>query len=146
MPEQNLNPDALRVATDKLWEHHVTYEGLDIGYDEAAELVVSTYLAALPAQPELQENSKPNQNLEFDTVNSVPGVYDIGSTEPEGIDQVVECDELGHPYVREWDDDADYTWSKTTEGTRWKGYKNGKEYLEWPELVRRYGPVRPVEG
>lgn len=28
-------------------------------------------LSALPAQPELQENSKPNKNLEFDTVNSV---------------------------------------------------------------------------
>lgn len=74
-------------------------------------------------------------------VTSVPGVYDLGSPEPAGVDQVVECDEHGHPYIRHWAEDEDYTWSKTTDGTRWKGYKDGKEYRTWADLVRRYGPL-----
>lgn len=41
------------------------------------------------------------------------------------------------------DDDGDSSqWGRTHSG-EWKGYKNGgKVYLEWRELVRRWGPVR----
>lgn len=73
-------------------------------------------------------------------VTSVPGVYDLGAPEPAGVDHVVECDEFGEPDVR-GDSANEPTWSKTTDGTRWKGYKDGKEYRSWADLVRRYGPL-----
>lgn len=39
------------------------------------------------------------------------------------------------------DSDEDPEWHRTMDGD-WKGYKDGgKEYLSWPELVRRWGPL-----
>jgi hypothetical protein len=33
-------------------------------------------------------------------------------------------------------------WHRTMDGQEWKGYKGGgKDYLSWPELVRRWGPL-----
>ncbi|TLK56298.1 hypothetical protein [Glutamicibacter sp. V16R2B1] len=75
---------------------------------------------------------------------TIEGVYDLGSPEPEGVDHVIECDENGNPYERDPEGSDDPTWSKTIDGTRWKGYKDGKEYRDWGDLVRRYGPVIDV--
>lgn len=56
MPDTPLNPDALEAAEDELWAKHIDHEGLSIGYYEASELVVSTYLAA--ALPEVTEREQ----------------------------------------------------------------------------------------
>lgn len=77
-------------------------------------------------------------------VNSVPGVYDIGSPEPEGVDYVVECDEHGVATDYLCSDAFSGYWSKTTDGTQWNGYQDGKVYMSWAELVRRVGPVKAV--
>lgn len=77
-------------------------------------------------------------------VTSVPGVYDIGSPEPEGVDYVVECDERGVATDYLCSDAFSGYWSKTMDGTRWKGYQDGKVYMSWSELVRRVGPVKAV--
>lgn len=63
------------------------------------------------------------------------GVWDINDLEPEGVVSV-------YDYTDHDEFDADSNrWGKTTDGD-WKGYKNGfKVYLDWPELVRRWGPV-----
>ncbi|WP_313812382.1 hypothetical protein [Glutamicibacter sp.] len=90
MPKQNLNSDALQAATDKLWEHHVTYEGLDIGYDEAAELVVSTYFAALPPQPDTVRSTK--------EVESLP----VGTVLREREGSVLELRDINSPFPARW--------------------------------------------
>jgi hypothetical protein len=77
-----------------------------------------------------------------------PRRWDIGSEPPEPAvfalaDHTVEHD------VR---DDADsWTWGRVSAPdpvsgeSVWKGYKNGgKVYLDWSELVRRWGPLAEV--
>lgn len=130
MNQPPLNPDALRRAADE-FDADMSHcccgmNGVmqcDYCMGEAENIVTAYLTVALPE------------------VTSVPGVYDLGAREPAGVDHVVECDEHGHPYIRHWAEDEDYTWSKTTDGTRWKGYKDGKEYRSWADLVRRYGPL-----
>ena len=131
MPDTPLNPDALEVAKrtfaltnpSRLCAYEDLPEKRQQQIHSQISQTIETYLAV--AQPE---------------VNSVPGVYDLGSPEPAGVDHVVECDEFGEPDER-GDSANDPTWSKTTDGTRWKGYKDGKEYRSWADLVRRYGPL-----
>lgn len=141
-----LNPEALEAAAKALRDDHanraeyyVVPEWNDTSYGQKlvfrgkARAAVSAYLAALP------------------TPRTIEGVYDLGSPEPEGVDHVIECDEHGNPYERDPEGSNDPTWSKTIDGTRWKGYKDGKEYRDWGDLVRRYGPVidvrwAPTEG
>lgn len=65
--------------------------------------------------------------------------WDIGSPEPEGVGHV-------HDLLAEDCDDDSAHWGRTTDGS-WKGYKNGgKTYLDWADLVRRWGPVERREG
>lgn len=125
MPNQPpLNPGARRAA----FEAVQAIDGpASIGSMEVVDVAVSAYLAV--AQP---------------GVNSVPGVYDIGSPEPEGVDYVVECDEHGVATDYLCSDAFSGYWSKTTDGTQWKGYQDGKVYMPWAELVRRVGPVKAV--
>lgn len=123
-----LNPDALDNLATVVFGFDIE-EWNEHDEDEKRQLLapyirtIETYLAA--ALPE---------------VTSVPGVYDLGAPEPVGVDQVIECDEFGEPDER-GDSANEPTWSKTTDGTRWKGYKDGKEYRTWDDLVRRYGPL-----
>jgi hypothetical protein len=66
---------------------------------------------------------------------SMPGVWDIGDPEPEGVNAVVDDSDP--------DGDDSPRWGRTVRDGDWKGYKNGgKVYLSWAELVRRWGPVR----
>lgn len=68
-------------------------------------------------------------------------IFDIGDPEPEDVTSVIEVDELGH-LIRFEDEGGSYsTWARTSNGSGWKGYKGGKEYRDWPDLVRRFGPV-----
>ena len=66
------------------------------------------------------------------------GTWDMGDLEPECVTHVHD----------DSDDDGDGNsshWGRTVHG-EWKGYKTGyKTYLDWPGLVRRWGPVREVE-
>lgn len=67
--------------------------------------------------------------------------WDIGDSQPEGVtivrDYSWEGYEVGDPDQPEW--------HLTVRGSEWKGYKGGfKAYLDWPELVRRWGPVTEV--
>ncbi len=60
--------------------------------------------------------------------------WDIGDPEPEP-DVIVVLDGTDS----DGEDNPD--WGRTYDGD-WKGYKNGgKVYLDWAELVRRWGPV-----
>lgn len=63
-------------------------------------------------------------------------LWDMGDTEPEGVDSVES--------MCGWFDD-DYSeplkFSRTYRG-EWKTYLNGNMYLDWGEMVRRFGPVR----
>jgi hypothetical protein len=61
--------------------------------------------------------------------------WDIGDAEPEGVDLVF--DDIGDEYGAN-----SPRWSKTYTPGEWKGYQDGKTYLTWEELVRRFGPVR----
>ena len=70
-------------------------------------------------------------------------IWDIGDPEPEGVISVVEVDESGGIIECDSDNYAN-TWGRTNNGNGWKGYKDGKEYRDWPDLVRRYGPVMEV--
>lgn len=61
--------------------------------------------------------------------------WDIGDPEPEGVTRVYD-----HTHPADIDEEP-ALWGRTAGGD-WKGYKNGgKIYLDWPELVRRWGPV-----
>jgi hypothetical protein len=62
--------------------------------------------------------------------------YDQGDPEPvPEVIGVLDYTAPAHP-----DDQDSDRWGRTQHG--WKGYKNGsKVYLDWPELVRRWGPV-----
>lgn len=69
-----------------------------------------------------------------DDQKTILGTWDMGDPEPVGVGGV--------------DDDTDGDcdgcsphWGRTYQG-EWKGYKDGgKVYLDWAELVRRWGPV-----
>lgn len=64
--------------------------------------------------------------------------WDIGDDEPEGVTHV-------HDDTDDEDDGNSSHWGRTDRG-EWKGYKMGyKIYLDWPELVRRWGPVGEVD-
>jgi len=68
------------------------------------------------------------------------GCWDIGDPPPPDHVLVVR-DDMGD----DQDDDSNQ-WGRTrgnVDGSgEWKGYKNGgKVYLDWAELVRRWGPV-----
>lgn len=137
MPE-NLNPEALEAACVGFyqapqvltsWQHLCAADpALADKYRAGMRAAVSAYFAALLSP-------RPG---------TIEGVYDIGTPEPDNVDQVIECDEHGNPYERDPEGNNDFTWSKTIDGTRWKGYKDGKEYRDWDDLVRRYGPVKAV--
>jgi hypothetical protein len=59
--------------------------------------------------------------------------WDIGDPEPEGVTAVRD--------YTDGDDCCSSGWGRTVRG-EWKGYKDGgKTYLDWAELVRRWGPV-----
>lgn len=63
--------------------------------------------------------------------------YDCGDPEPVGVIQVGDYTEDGYHL----EDDDSFLWGRTK--SDWKGYKNGgKVYLDWEELLRRWGPVR----
>lgn len=65
-----------------------------------------------------------------------PRAWDIGDSEPEGV--------IGVHDGTDNDGDDSPRWGRTYSGD-WKGYKNGgKVYLDWAELVRRWGPVTAV--
>lgn len=76
------------------------------------------------------------------SVSDEPGVYDMGSPEPEGVESVVECDKYGNTTDYHHSEAFLGEWHKTTDGTRWKGYQDGKVYMTWDELMRRVGPVK----
>ena len=63
-----------------------------------------------------------------------PARWDLGSGEPpEEVQAVLD-------YTAEGEGEDSPHWGRTASG--WKGYKDGgKVYLDWPELVRRWGPV-----
>lgn len=60
--------------------------------------------------------------------------FDIGDAEPENIVMLTD--------YTDGSDDSSPVWSKTYTPREWKGYKDGgKVYLQWDELVRRWGPL-----
>ena len=72
------------------------------------------------------------------TETTIPahGYWDFGDPEPEGVLAV-----LDHT---DGDGDDSREWARTYDG-EWKGYKDGsKVYLDWAELLRRWGPVIPA--
>lgn len=60
--------------------------------------------------------------------------WDIGNPEPEDVDVVF--DDIGDEYGAN-----SPRWARTLTPGVWKGYQDGKTYLRWDELVRRFGPV-----
>lgn len=60
--------------------------------------------------------------------------WDIGDPEPADVDVVF--DDIGDEYGSN-----SPRWSRTFTPGEWKGYQDGKTYLSWDELVRRFGPV-----
>lgn len=61
--------------------------------------------------------------------------WDIGDPEPDGVIAVRDYTYAPH------DHEFNAHWGRTTNG-EWKGYKDGNGiYLDWVELVRRWGPV-----
>lgn len=65
-------------------------------------------------------------------------IWDIGDPEPEGVFAV--RDYTDYPDGK----DPGAVWMRTYSG-QWKGYKDDdKAYLEWADLVRRWGPVTEV--
>ena len=61
--------------------------------------------------------------------------WDIGDAEPTDI--YVVFDDFGE----DWGDNSP-RWARTFTPGEWKGYKGGKTYMDWDDLVRRFGPVR----
>ncbi len=68
--------------------------------------------------------------------------------QPEPDDDVIGVTDYTGP-VQDGDDSV--TWGRVHrageggEHSEWKGYKDGnKVYLDWPELVRRWGPITPT--
>ena len=60
--------------------------------------------------------------------------FDMGSEEPESVTGL-------RDYTDGDCDDCSPYWGRTYSG-EWKGYKDGgKVYLDWAELVRRWGPL-----
>ncbi len=75
-----------------------------------------------------------------------PRRWDVGSEHPP-VDVQVLADHTAEDDVR--DDQDSWTWGRVSApdagGAVWKGYKNGgKVYLDWAELVRRWGPLAEV--
>jgi len=67
-------------------------------------------------------------------------MWDIGYAEPGA--EVVSVESMCGIF-----DDEDCTplkFDRTVHG-EWKTYLDGKLYLEWPELVRRFGPVKEAK-
>lgn len=64
--------------------------------------------------------------------------WDIGDPEPEDVDVV--DDYTAPDFDPAWDVDESPRWVRTYKGD-WKGYKNGKVYTDWGDLVRRWGPL-----
>lgn len=63
--------------------------------------------------------------------------WDIGDPEPDGVGSVDDGTDSDS-------NEASSSWGRTFHG-EWKGYKDGgKIYLDWAELVRRWGPVTEV--
>lgn len=77
------------------------------------------------------------------TPNPPARSWDMGDPEPDDVTRVRDyTDEFATP-----DEQDSPIWGRVSGGfsgrASWKGYKNGaKTYLEWPELVRRWGPVQ----
>lgn len=68
---------------------------------------------------------------------SAPRAWDIGAPEPDAVTGV-------HDGTDGDCDGCSPSWGRTYQ-SQWKGYKDGgKVYLEWAELVRRWGPVTEV--
>ena len=60
-------------------------------------------------------------------------VWDMGDPEPADVEEVF--DDIGDDYGSN-----SPRWGRTHSG-EWKGYQDGKTYLSWADLVRRFGPV-----
>lgn len=76
-----------------------------------------------------------------------PRRFDVGSDQPDDV--VIMADHTAEGMVR--DDHDSWTWGRVSApdrsggGSVWKGYKNGgKVYLDWLELLRRWGPLAEV--
>ena len=70
--------------------------------------------------------------------------FDMGDPEPEDVHSVVDYREDG--YDPEYPEGWHPYWGRT-EHHGWKGYTDGgKTYLEWDELVRRFGPLHEEEA
>ena len=64
--------------------------------------------------------------------------WDMGDAEPD-VTAVWDYTDPGGS-AEGWGNDS-ARWGRTAQG-EWKGYKDGgKVYLEWAELVRRWGPL-----
>ena len=64
--------------------------------------------------------------------------WDIGDPEPEGVVEVISLAMID-------EDDLPYRFGRTVRH-EWKGYfGGGKVYYSWPELVRRFGPLKTGE-
>lgn len=67
--------------------------------------------------------------------------WDIGDPEP-GEDVLGVLDYTADEYdPNDLECDDRPGWGRTYHGD-WKGYKGGKIYLGWDELVRRWGPLK----
>lgn len=76
-----------------------------------------------------------------------PHVWDLGADENPPPAEVIGVFDYTGP-ERDFEDPDDSRWGRVsapdpvTGGAVWKGYKNGgKVYLDWPELLRRWGPL-----
>lgn len=70
------------------------------------------------------------------TTDPIVRIWDMGDPEPpEGVIGVVSMCEIFDD-----EDDGRMVFGRTKQ-FGWKSYLNGKIYLDWPEVVRRFGPV-----
>lgn len=73
-----------------------------------------------------------------------PRTFDMGDPEPEDVQSLVDYreDQYDPECTTDW-----YPYWGRADHKGWKGYANGgKTYIEWDELVRRYGPLREEEA
>ncbi|QDF18514.1 hypothetical protein SEA_PUPPER_27 [Gordonia phage Pupper] len=71
-------------------------------------------------------------------------ILDMGAAEPMnvlGVESMVWASDMEGHIDLDGDPDIRLHFSRTRHG-EWKTYIGGKTYLQWEEVLRRFGPVR----
>ena len=95
MPEQNLNPDAVAAATMAVISDELGYIETMSGADHVARLAVSSYLSALPAQPDTVNSVEELDQLPHGTVIMATG----GNWNPEHPELFLKCGYAHAPWM-----------------------------------------------